>query len=160
MSFSTTQTPVSSPQPDPAAAHSERLVLLHRARWNLAVLEELAKPGHMALAPVFDDAGQVIDFTWREASPTATLALGCAGEDLVGRRLKQVLVECAIDASVFVNYQTVFLQQQTLVLEVESKNGATFHNISPHPARLTVEITCAAATDRAAAAQREARALE
>jgi hypothetical protein len=70
----------------------------------------MAKPGHMGLAPMFDDGGQVIDFTWREASPTSTLAFGCAGEDSVGRMLKQVLVECAMDASVFASYRTVLLR--------------------------------------------------
>jgi hypothetical protein len=110
MSSSITHAPRSSPHPDPAAGHSGQMTLLQRARWNLGVLVEMAKPGHMGLAPMFDDGGQVIDFTWREASPTSTLAFGCAGEDSVGRMLKQVLVECAMDASVFASYRTVLLR--------------------------------------------------
>jgi hypothetical protein len=153
MNSSTTNTTRLSPQPNPAAAHRERMTLLDRAKWNLAVLGELAQPGHMALAAVFDDAGQVIDFTWQEASPTATLALGCAGEDLVGRALKQVLVECAIDASVFDSYRTVFLQQRAETLRVDGPDGVTLHAISPLPDGLTVEVTCIAAMDRVLAAQ-------
>lgn len=160
MSFSIMPAPRSGPQPHSSAEHSEGLTRLQRARWELAVLEELAKPGQMALAPVFDDAGQVIDFTWQEASPTATRALGCVGEDLVGRRLRQVLVEYAMDDSVFVSYQTAFLQQQTHLLHVANKDGATVHSISPLPASLTVGVTCTTALDRVAAAQQAVQVLE
>ena len=134
--------------------------LLNQARWNLSVLMELAQPGHMALAPVFDGGGEVIDFTWQEASPTATLALGCAGEDLVGCALKQVLGQCAIDASVFDRYRAVFLQQQAQSLRVDGKDGFTVHGISPLPAGLTVEVTSVAAMDRMLAAQLALRELE
>lgn len=81
-----------NPHPHP---HSEmqvqtfgRITLLQRAKWDLAVLEELAKPGNMELTPVFDMGGEVIDFMWLKASPTSTLAFGCTGEDLAGRLLK------------------------------------------------------------------------
>lgn len=114
----------------------------------------------MAFAPVFDDGGELIDFTWLEASPTSTLALGCAGEDLVGRALKQVLVECSMDASVFASYRAVFLQKQAKVLRVDGPDGVTVHSISPLPAGLAVEVTCVAAMGRVLAAQLTMRALE
>lgn len=159
MSSSTTHASRLSPQPELTAALAERLTLLQRARWNLAVLVELAQPGHMALAPVFDDGGEVIDFAWQEASPTATLALGCAGEDLVGHKLKQVLVACAMDVSVFATYRTVFLQQRAETLRIDGQDGITEHAISPLPGSLTVEVTRVAAMDRARAAQQAVREL-
>jgi len=121
---------------------------------------ELAEPGHMALAPVFDGAGEVIDFTWQKASPTSTLALGCAGEDLVGCTLKQVLDKCAMDGSVFDSYRAVFLQQRAQVLRVDGPDGVTVHSISALPASLIVEVTRVAARDRALAAQRAVQELE
>ncbi len=113
----------------------------------------------MALAPVWGDAGDVIDFIWREASPTATLAFGCAGEDWVGRMLKQVLVECAMDASLFARYRTAFLQARAEVFRVDGKEGVTVHSVSPLPASLSVEVTCVAAMDRLLAAQRAVLAM-
>lgn len=160
MSSSTTYTPRPSPQPDMTTVHSERTTRLGRAKWDLAVLVELAQPGHMALAPVFDEDGQVIDFIWRAASPTSTLALGCAGEDLVGRTLKQVLAECAIDGSLFARYRVVFLQGQAQVLRVAGKDGVTVHTISPLPAGLTVEVTRVAAMNRVLAAQQAVQGLK
>jgi hypothetical protein len=152
--------PLSSPQSGLAAVHAGRLTRLDRAKWELAVLDELAQPGHMALAAVFDGTGQVVDFTWQEASPTATRALGCAGEDLVGRALKQVLVACAMDASVFDSYRTVFLQQRAETLRVDGQDGVALHAISPLPNGLSVEVTCIAAMDRVLAAQQAVREAE
>lgn len=153
-------TPRTSPQPDPDKACSERMTLLRRAQWHLGLLEELAQPGHMALAPVLDDGGEVIDFTWRQVSPTSTLALGCAGEDLVGCKLKQVLGKCAIDASVFDSYRAVFLQQRAQILRVDGKDGVTVHCVLPLPAGLTIEVPCVAAMDRMLAAQLARRERE
>ena len=124
------------------------------------MLVELAQPGHMALAPVLDEDGQVVDFTWREASPTSTLALGCAGQDLVGRTLKEVLVECTIDASLFARYRAVFLRKRAQVLRVDGEDGVTVHAISPLPGGLTVEVTRVAAMNRVLAAQQAVRGLE
>jgi len=114
----------------------------------------------MALTPVLDDGGQVVDFTWQKASPTSTLALGCAGEDLVGHTLKQVLAECAMDASVFDSYRAVFLQQQARVVRVDGPDGVTVHSISALPTGLIVEVTRVAVMDRALAAQRAVGELE
>jgi hypothetical protein len=43
---------------------------LQRARWQLALLSELAQTGFMQLAPVLDENRDVLDFRWLEASPT------------------------------------------------------------------------------------------
>ncbi|MFT5934405.1 MAG: hypothetical protein ACI9M6_001455 [Hydrogenophaga sp.] len=134
---------------------------LRRAQWRLGLLEELAQPGHMALAAVWGDGGdEVIDFTWQAASPTATLALGCAGEDLVGRRLKPVLVACAMDAKVFATYRAVFLEQRAQTLGVDGQDGLTVHAVSPLPGGLSVEVTLPAALERVLAAQQAVRALK
>ena len=153
-------TPHPSPPPILATAHHKPVTLLNQAKWRLSVLTELAQPGHMALVPLLGDGGEVIDFIWSQASPTCTLAMGCAGEDLVGCQLKQVLVKCAIDASVFDSYRTVFLQQQAQVLRVEGKDGVTVHCISPLPTGLSVEVSCVAAMDRMLAAQLAIRERE
>jgi hypothetical protein len=152
--------PHPSPHPILATAHHGPMTRLSQARWRLGVLTELAQPGHMALAPVLDDGGEVIDFTWRQVSPTSTLALGCAGEDLVGCKLKQVLGKCAIDASVFDSYRAVFLQQRAQILRVDGKDGVTVHCVLPLPAGLTVEVPCVAAMDRMLAAQLARRERE
>lgn len=160
MSTFTMHTPRPSPHPSLAAAHAERATRLGRARWDLAVLTELAEPGHMALAPVFGGGGEVVNFTWQKASPTSALALGCAGEDLVGRLLKQVLDKCAMDASVFDSYRAVFLQQRAQVVRVDGPDGVTVHSISALPTGLIVDVTRVAAMDRALAAQRAVGELE
>lgn len=158
---STMHTPRPSPQPDPRAEYAERMTLLRRAKWHLGVLEELAQPGHMALAAVWGDGGgEVIDFTWQAASPTATLALGCAGEDLVGRRLRPVLVACGVDAQVFATYRAVLLEQRAQTLGVDGQDGLTVHAVSPLPGGLSVEMTRVAALERVLAAQQAVRALE
>ncbi len=151
--------PHTSHHPILATAHHGPMTPLSQARWRLGVLTELAQPGHMVLAPVLDDGGDVIDFTWSQASPTCTLALGCAGEDLVGCKLKQVLGKCAIGASVFEGYRAVFLQQQAQMLRVEGKDGVTVHGISPMPDGLTVEVSSVAAMNQMLAAQLAMRDL-
>ena len=153
--------PHTSPYPTCLATVQHKpMTLLNQARWLLGVLTELAQPGHMALAAVLADGGEVIDFIWRQASPTATLALGCAGEELEGCRFKQVLSRCAIDGSVFEGYRAVFLQQRAQTLRVESKDGVTVHCISPLPAGLTVEVSRVAAVNRMLAAQQAMRERE
>ena len=92
--------------------------------------------------------------------PPPALAFGCAGEDLVGRMLKQVLAECAMDAAVFAGYRTVFLRQLAQVLRVDGKDGVAVHYISPLPCSLTVQVTCVAAIGRVLAAQRAVREVE
>jgi hypothetical protein len=104
---------------------------LHRAKWQLAVLGELAQPGFMRLAPVLDERRDVVDFRWLEASPTSTQALGCAGKDLVGRSLKQVLAECGIRLSMMAACRSAFLEQCSRVEHVEGKDGLALHQISP-----------------------------
>jgi len=64
---------------------------LRCAKWHLAVLGELAEPGRMTLAPVTDAVHRVVDFEWIAATPMASHLLGCAGTDLVGRRLLTML---------------------------------------------------------------------
>lgn len=159
---STMHTPRPSPQSCPRAEYSERMTLLRRAKWHLGVLEELAQPGQMALAAVWGEGGggEVIDFTWQAASPTATLALGCAGEDLVGRRLRPVLVACGVDARVFATYRAVLLEQRAQTLGVDGQDGLTVHAVSPLPGGLSVEVTRVAALQRVLAAQEAVRALE
>ena len=133
---------------------------LQRAKWQLAVLSELAKVGSMRLAPVLDESRDVLDFRWLAASPTSTQALGCAGEDLVGRSLKLVLVECGIRPSLMVACRSAFLQQCSRVEHVEGKDGMALHHISPSPWELTIKVTNQAAVERVLSAQRVLSQLE
>jgi hypothetical protein len=71
---------------------------LLRARWNLAVAEELAAPCYMEFVSVRDLKGNVLDFQWRFVDPHATFALGCVGAHLVGQRLLRVLTPVLGDA--------------------------------------------------------------
>jgi len=131
-----------------------------RARWQLAVLSELAQPGFMHLAPVLDESRDVLDFRWLEASPTSTRALGCEGKDLVGRSLKQVLAECGIRLSMMAACRSAFLEQCSRVEHVEGKDGMALHQISPSPRELTVKVINQAAVERVLAAQRVLSLLE
>ena len=126
---------------------------LQRARWQLDILSELAQPGFMQLAPV-------LDFRWLEASPTSTRTLECAGRDLVGRSLKQVLAECGIRLSIMSAYRSAFLDRCSRVERVEVKDGMALHQISPSPWGLTVKVTNQAAVERVLAAQRVVSLLE
>ena len=133
---------------------------LQRARWQLAVLSELAQPGFMRLAPVLEEGTDVLDFRWLEASPTSTRALECPGKDLVGRSLKQVLAECGMRLSIMAAYRSAFLEQCSRVERVEGKDGMALHQISPSPWGLTVNVTNQAAVERVLAAQRVVSLLE
>ena len=133
---------------------------LQRARWQLSVLSELAQPGFMRLAPVLEESTDVLDFRWLEASPTSTRALQCAGKDLVGRSLKQVLAECGMRLSIMAAYRSAFLEQCSRVECVEGKDGMALHQISPSPWELTVTVTHQAAVERVLAAQRVVSLLE
>ena len=133
---------------------------LQRARWQLAILSELAQPGFMQLAPVLEEGRDVRDFRWFEASPTSTRALECAGKDLVGRSLKQVLAECGIRPSIMAAYRSAFLDRCSRVERVEGKDGMALQQISPSPWGLTVKVTNQAAVERVLEAQRVVSLLE
>ena len=133
---------------------------LQRAKWRLAVLGELAQPGFMRLAPVLDGSRDVLDFTWLEASPTSTRALGCAGRDLVGRSLKQVLAEYGVRPSMMAACRSAFLGQCSRVEHVEGKDGMALHQISPSSWELSIAVTNQAAVERVLSAQRVLSQLE
>lgn len=133
---------------------------LQRAKWQLAVLAELAQPGFMHLAPVLDESRDVRDFTWLEASPTLTRALGCAGEDLAGRMLKQVLVECGIHLSMVAACRSAFIDQCSRVELVEGKDGMMVCQISPSRREVTIKVTSRAAVERVLSAQQVLSQLE
>ena len=133
---------------------------LQRARWQLAVLSELAQPGFMHLAPVLDERRDVLDFRWLEASPTSTRALGCVGRDLVGRSLKQVLAGCGVCPSIMVACRSAILGQCSRVEHVEGKDGMALHQISPSRWELSINITSQAAVERVLSAQRVLSQLE
>ena len=133
---------------------------LQRARWQLAVLGELAHPAFMRLAPVLDESREVQDFVWSDASPTSMQAFGCAGEDLVGRSLMEVLTECGIDLLILAACQSAFREQCSRVEHVKGKDGLALHQISPSPWEVTIKITSQAAVERVLSAERLIRQLE
>ena len=133
---------------------------LQRAKWQLAVLSELAQPGFMHLAPVLDESRDVLDFRWLEASPTSTRALGCVGRDLVGRSLKQVLAQCGVCPSIMAACRSAFLGQCSRVEHVEGKDGMAMHQISPSRWELSIKVTNQAAVERVLSAQRVLSQLE
>ena len=90
----------------------------------------------------------MLDFRWLEASPTSTRALGCAGRDLVGRSLKQVLAECGVRPSIMVACLSVFLGQCSRVEHVEGKYRTVRHQISPSRWELSIKVTNQAAVER------------
>ncbi len=133
---------------------------LQRARWQFAVLSELAQTGFLHLVPVLDESKDVLDFRLLEASPISTRALGCAGKDLVGLSLKRVLAECGIRLSVLGACRSAFLEQCSRVEHVEGKDEMALHHIQPSRLELTVKVTSQTAVERVMAAQRVLSQLE
>ncbi len=131
-----------------------------RARWNLAVLSELAEPGRMALVPVVGREGRVSDFMWRYASPTVTLTLGCAGEDLSGLTLTQVLGASALRDALFEICHRTILSRSSLTAAVKVGDWRGRFVAHPSSAGLTGVLTSSSAIRRVIAAQRILRELE
>lgn len=133
---------------------------MHRAKWNVAVLSELAEPGRMVLIPVVGREGRVGDFMWRRASPTVTLMLGCAGEDLSERTLTQVLGAGALRDALFETCHRAFLNRSPQTAAVTCGDWRGRLVAHPSSAGVTAVLTCALAIERVIAAQRVLRELQ
>jgi hypothetical protein len=133
---------------------------LRRARWELSVLAELADPGEMQLSAVFDDAGQVVDFEWRRLSPVVTLALGCAGANLVGHRLLVFFEGSPLGEMLFDTYRLVLHSRTARIARVVSQDGACIHQVSESTLGVRVRVTNTTAVERVISAQHALHALE
>lgn len=130
------------------------------AQWNVAVLAELAEPGRMVLVPVVEPEGRVGDFMWQCASPTVSLLLGCAGEDLAGRTLTQVLGACHLREVLFQTCHQAFLSRSPQTAAVNGNNWQGRIDAQPSSAGMTVAMTSSSAIARVMAAQHALGELE
>ena len=131
-----------------------------RARWNLAVLSELAAPCHMELAVVWGPGATMVDFEWRHADPLAGSALGSGGADLAGQRLRSCLPDQALTAALFEVYQCAFRTRKAQTTIVRCGDWSTVHRVRPSVAGVSVTITNPSAAERVTEAQRLLLALE
>lgn len=133
---------------------------LRRAKWSAAVLAELAEPGRMVLIPVVERDGRVGEFLWHGASPTVSLMLGCAGEDLSGRTLTQILGAGPLRDALFQTCHRAFLSRAPQTAAVSGSDWRGTIDAQPSSASLTAVLTSESAVARAMAAQSMLRELE
>ncbi|MDP1533569.1 MAG: hypothetical protein Q8L92_08310, partial [Rubrivivax sp.] len=122
--------------------------LMRRAQWNVAVLAELATPGRLVLIPVVGRLGRVSDFMWQGASPTVTLLLGCAGVDLTGRTLTQILGACHLRDVLFQTCHQAFLSRSPQTAAVNGDDWQGRIDARPSSAGLTAAMTSSSAIAR------------
>ena len=149
-----------SARPRRASAPCRALEPLARARWQLAVLTELAQPGHMEMSPVRDRSGRVLDFEWRDSDPLAALTFGCAGEEMFGRRLRKSFASTPLVGPLFDMYLRTLLSGRPQFVRILAGEWSAMHHARPSSQGVKVIVTKAAAVARAAAAQRSVRSLE
>jgi hypothetical protein len=126
----------------------------------LAVLSELAEPGQMVLIPVVGRQGRIADFVWRSANPPAAAMLGCPGENVAGRTLREVLGTGSLCNVLFATYQRAFLSRSPQTVDVEFGDWRGRHDACPSAEGLSVVLMASSALERVVAAQRILRDLE
>lgn len=130
------------------------------ARWDLAVLAELAATSAMELAAVEDTHGGLIDFEWRFADPLATWTLGHAGEELCGTRLTQLPDQFALATVLFSAYRGVWLGGQPQSIQVTCGDWSGVHDVRRSVIGVSVLVTSPVEVQRHMAAQRHLHAIE
>lgn len=148
---STSTFPAANPTSEGLCGCRGELGPLARARWNLAVLTELAEPGDMELLPILAEDESVIDFEWSRASPTATWMLGRAGEDLTGRRLR-TFFEGDLGERLFEVYKCAVVSGRSEIAKVEVGDLSVMHRVFSKHDGVSVHMTCLSAMERMAAA--------
>ena len=139
---------------------ADQLGPLRRAKWNLAVLAELAAPCQMELAPVRDPQGRLVDFQWRSADPLAALTLGLPGTELSGQSLLRLLWRKALGATLFQTYELAVRRDQAQVIRLRVGDWSGMHRVRPTEHGITVVLTSSSAVLKVIAAQRALQALE
>lgn len=133
---------------------------MRRAKWNVAVHFEMAEPGRMMMIPVVEPEGRVGDFRCHCASPTVTWMLGCAGEDLSGRTLTQILGASPLRDTLFETCHQAFLNRLPQTAAVNGVEWRGSIDALPSSAGLTVVLTSSSAIERVIVAQRVLRELD
>ncbi len=144
--------PAANPPGEPACGSRTALGPLRRARWNVAVLTELAEPGFMELLPILAEDDSVIDFECKRASPTAALMLGRAGEDLTGRSLRN-FVEGSLGERLFEACKSAFVSGRSEVAKVQVGELSVLHRVHATHDGVSIHMTCLSAMERMAVAQ-------
>lgn len=144
---------------DAEAAHRRSRSLRH-ARWQLAVLAELAEPGEMQLSAVFNAAGQIVDFEWRRLSPAVTRAVGCPGANLVGQSMLQYFDESHPAYELLDIYRAAWKSGASRVARIILDDCVYLHQAARSMLGVAVRVTNITAFERVIAAQHMLRVLE
>ena len=143
---------------DLTLGHKSLLTATQRARWDVAVLEELAAPCAMELAAIVDALGSLIDFEWHFADSLATLTLGNAGADLSGIRLTQLPDQSLLAALLFSTYASVWQSSQPQSVQVTCGDWSGEHDVCRSATGVSVRVTSSAAVLRHMVAERHLQA--
>lgn len=135
----------------------DRSRLRRRAQWQLAVLTERAEPAFMQLASIRDARLNIVDFEWSSATAVVAAMLDRADVDLVGKRLRDVLLDHPEGQAVFEVYRQVAtdwsgLTVMTARLDAEA-DLLVIHTVAACRAGLLVSLTNPSAIRRLEAAQ-------
>jgi hypothetical protein len=126
---------------------------LRCAKWQFAVMCELAEPGVMELTPVMGADLEVVDFEWVGATPMASHLMDCAGANLVGQRLLTIMDGHPDIRNVFDVYRSALKQVKELTVEYRSTHGTrecvVSHEVKPSHGAISVVLKSSMAIDRA-----------
>lgn len=140
-----------------APALQDRSRLRRRAQWQLAVLTERAEPAFMQLASIRDARLNIVDFEWSSATAVVAAMLDRADVDLVGKRLRDVLLDHPEGQAVFEVYRQVATDWSSLTVMTARLDAEAdllvIHTVAACRAGLLVSLTNPSAIRRLEAAQ-------
>jgi PAS domain S-box-containing protein len=128
--------------------HAQKVARDNDARFRVA-LDTSAVPFNI-LSPVKDEAGRIIDFRWVYVNGAAADIFGQRGDDLIGRRVGEVLPGSWNEPGLFERYVAVSGNGESQSFELHSAAGgieAWFH-VMASPLQDSVVIWFADVTER------------
>lgn len=132
-----------------------RLPALVKARWDLAVANELAEPGRLHLFPVFA-ARVLVDFKFLNVCTAAAAYLGVEPDSFVNRTVRQMFGSTDESAQLICVCAGVFYSGRDAFHVTTGRNSvrgsSILHHVSRNGTGVTVLLTCPDAQARSAEA--------